>query len=91
MSPIELSWTDKKGIERLRGMNNSGVGGWRAIISQLLQRRLSDSWPSLGYLSFLKDLSISNRHVQSAKVYHKDKHIMNRSGFKSTLFASFCG
>ena len=26
----------KKGIERLRGMNNSGVGGWRAIIiSQL--------------------------------------------------------
>ena len=72
-------------------MNNSGVGGWRAIISQLLQRRLSDSWPSLGYLSFLKDLSISNRYVQSAKVYHKDKHIINRSGFKSTLFASFCG
>ena len=55
----------------LRSMNNSGVGRWRAIISQLLQRRLSDSWPSLGYLSFLKDLSISNRYVQSPKVYQK--------------------
>ena len=70
-------------------MNTSGLGHWRAIISQLLQRRLSDSWPSLGYLSFLKDLSISNRYVQSAKVYHKDEHIMNRSGFKWNAFWQF--